>query len=88
MSQQSIKADKWDSLVAWLQKTQNEDYRQANIYEFLDECLGVNNSGEDTSIYYGEEHNRIILTCYKCEKKYFGFEGNCCCGECCSYCKD
>ena len=31
---------------------------------------------------------QIILTCFKCDKKYMGFEGNCCCGECCSYCKD
>ena len=30
----------------------------------------------------------IPLTCFKCEKKYIGVEGNCCCGACCSYCNE
>jgi hypothetical protein len=51
---QSIKADKWDALVAWLQKTKNEE--DTDIYEFLGECLGVNASGEDTSIYDDEDN--------------------------------
>jgi hypothetical protein len=33
-----------------------------------------------------EEEEEILLTCFKCEKKYMGVEGNCCCGKCCSYC--
>ena len=53
MSYQSINADKWDALVAWLQKTKNEE--DTDIYAFLDECLGVSASGEDSSIYETEE---------------------------------
>ena len=34
------------------------------------------------------EEEEILLECFKCEKKYMGVEGNCCCGKCCSYCKE
>ncbi len=35
-----------------------------------------------------EEMVMMELECFKCERKYMGYEGNCCCGECCSYCKN
>ena len=35
-----------------------------------------------------EEHPEMMeLVCFKCERTYLGYEGNCCCGECCSYCR-
>ena len=34
-----------------------------------------------------DDEEEILLTCFKCEKKYMGVEGNCCCGKCCSYCR-
>jgi len=63
MSYQSINADKWDALVAWLQKTKNEE--DTDIYAFLDECLGVSASGEEkpTKSDWKEIHeyfNRVV----------------------------
>ena len=34
-----------------------------------------------------EEEELVSRECFKCEKTYMGVELDCCCGECCSYCR-
>tara|TARA_R110001632_G_scaffold39988_2_gene99860 strand:- start:412 stop:840 length:429 start_codon:yes stop_codon:yes gene_type:complete len=31
---------------------------------------------------------KIWRECFKCDKTYYDVELSCCCGECCSYCKE
>ena len=51
------------------------------------ECITMDLKTEvETCLECEEEEEEILLTCFKCEKKYMGVEGNCCCGKCCSYC--
>ena len=45
---QEIDANSWKSLIEWLKQTKDEE--DTDIYEFLDECLGVNASGEKTYV--------------------------------------
>ena len=34
-----------------------------------------------------EPSGPITRTCFKCDTSYLGYDEDCCCGKCCSYCK-
>ena len=93
----------WDKVIKRLNRQPYESdgnggkkrVSNSKMYQIYESCFGdlidgmtpkqvarkINNEEE-------EEEKEILLICFKCEKEYMGFEGNCCCGKCCSYCRD
>jgi len=35
-----------------------------------------------------DEEPSVLRICFKCDIEYYGFDYDCCCGKCCSYCKE
>lgn len=60
MTQQSNDANSWKSLIAWMKQTKDEE--DTDIYAFLEECLGVNASGERS--YVDDD-----IRCVACDEK-------------------
>ena len=60
MSEQNIKEDaaKWNKLVEWIRETKDED--ETDIWEFLEEHLGVTSTGDIIKIKSCCDENGIV----------------------------
>jgi len=67
-------------------KCGNESYKYSTeICETLGDgyyCNDCRESDED------EEEEVVSRECFKCNKTYYDVEYSCCCGKCCSYCRE
>jgi hypothetical protein len=69
MSEQNIKEDaaKWKKLVEWIRETKDED--ETDIWEFLEEHLGVTSTGDIIKINGCCDKNGIVDNNSKIDSK-------------------